>query len=87
MVVGPQSVPISTNGRISFRRGVLDIKLFDKSCQRLMTGQWFSLSTLVSSTNKTVRHDIGDILLKVVLNTITHPPIQVHLDEIELLLH
>ena len=30
----------------------------------------FSLGTLVSSTNKTDRHDITDILLKVVLNTI-----------------
>ena len=62
MVVGPQSVPIATNGRISFRRGVLDIRLFDKSCQRLTAGRWFSLGTPVSSTNKTDRHDIGDIV-------------------------
>jgi hypothetical protein len=26
---------------------------------------WFSLATLVSSTNKTDRHDIAEILLKV----------------------
>ena len=32
--------------------------------------RWFSLGTLVSSTNKTDYHDIADILLKVVLNTI-----------------
>jgi hypothetical protein len=32
-----------------------------------MTGQWFSL---VSSTNKTDSHDITEILLKVVLNTV-----------------
>jgi hypothetical protein len=31
----------------------------------------FSPGTLVSSTNKTDRHDITEILLKVALNTIT----------------
>ena len=36
-----------------------------------MTGQWFSLDNLVSSTNKTDSHDITEILLKVALNTIT----------------
>ena len=36
-----------------------------------MAGQWFSPGTPVSSTNKTDRHDITEILLKVVLNTIT----------------
>jgi len=35
-----------------------------------MAGQWFSPGTLVSSTNKTDRHDIAEILLKVMLNTI-----------------
>jgi hypothetical protein len=35
-----------------------------------MTGQWFSPSTLISSTNKTERNDITEILLKVALNTI-----------------
>jgi hypothetical protein len=33
---------------------------------------WFSPGTLVSSTNKTDRQDIAEILLKVVLNTIIH---------------
>ena len=33
-----------------------------------MAGQWFSL---VSSTNKTDRHDVTEILLKVALNIIT----------------
>ena len=37
-------------------------------CQWLVVGQWFSL---VSSTNKTDRHNITEMLLKVVLNTIT----------------
>jgi hypothetical protein len=44
--------------------------LCDKDCQWLAAGQWFSPGTPVSSTNKTVRHDITKILLKVVLNTI-----------------
>jgi hypothetical protein len=33
-----------------------------------VAGQWFSL---VSSTNKTDRHDVTEILLKVALNIIT----------------
>ena len=47
-------------------RGVLDTTL----CQWLVTGRWCSLGTPVSSTNKTDRHDITEILLKVALNTI-----------------
>jgi hypothetical protein len=31
--------------------------LYDKVCQWLATGQWFSLGIPVSSTNKTDRHD------------------------------
>jgi hypothetical protein len=31
--------------------------------------QWFSLGTPASSTTKTGRHDIAEILLKVALNT------------------
>jgi hypothetical protein len=46
--------------------------LCDKVCQWLATGLWFSLGTPVSSTNKTDRHNITEILLKVVLNTIYH---------------
>ena len=34
------------------------------------TGRWFSPGTPVSSTNKTNRHDITEILWKVALNTI-----------------
>jgi hypothetical protein len=44
--------------------------LCDKVCQWLAAGQWFSLGSPVSSTNKTDRHDISEILLKVSLNTI-----------------
>ena len=34
----------------------------------------FLQGTMVSSTNKTDPHDIAEILLKVVLNTISHKP-------------
>jgi len=39
--------------------------LCDKVCQSLATGQWFSPGPPVSSTNKTDRHNITEILLKV----------------------
>jgi hypothetical protein len=51
--------------------GVLDTTFCDKVCQLLATGQWFSLGTPVSSTNKTDCHDITEILLKVALNNIS----------------
>ena len=46
---------------------------FYKVCQCLATGRRFSSGTTVSTTNKTERHDITDILLKVVLNTLSQP--------------
>jgi hypothetical protein len=41
----------------------------DKVYQLLAHGRWFSPGTPASSTTKTVRHDIAEILLKVALNT------------------
>ena len=41
----------------------------DKVYQFLAHGQWFSPCTPASSTTKTGRHDIAEILLKVALNT------------------
>ena len=55
-------------------RGVLDTTVCDKVYQWLVAGQWFSLGTQVSSTNKTDNHGITDILLKVALNNITLTP-------------
>jgi hypothetical protein len=52
-------------------QGVVDTTLCDKVCQLIAAGQWFSPGTPVSSTNKTDRHDITEILLKGVLNIIT----------------
>jgi hypothetical protein len=66
--------PLTLWVRIPLRWGVLDTTLYDQVCQWLATGRWFSLGTPVSSDNKTDRHDIAEILLKVVLNTITPNP-------------
>jgi hypothetical protein len=44
-----------------------------KLVSNLGQDQWFSLGTAVSSINKTDCHDITEILLKVVLNTIAPP--------------
>ena len=41
----------------------------DKVYQLLANVRWFSPGTPSSSTNKTCRHDIAEILLKVALNT------------------
>jgi hypothetical protein len=51
----------------------MDTTLCDKVCQWLATGR-FSLGIQVSSTNKTDRHDITEILLKVAFNTINLNP-------------
>jgi hypothetical protein len=42
----------------------------DKVYQLLAHGRWFSPDTPASSTTKTCRHDIAEILLKVALNKI-----------------
>jgi hypothetical protein len=39
----------------------------DKVYQLLAHGRWFSPGTLASSTTKTGRHDMAEILLKVAL--------------------
>ena len=49
---------------------ISNITLCDQVCQWLMTGRWFSPGTSVSSTNRTDRHDIAEILLRVAINTI-----------------
>ena len=46
-----------------------------------MTGRWFSLGTLVSSTNKSIRHDVTEILLKVALSTIKPNPVDGRIDK------
>ena len=65
-----QSVPITIKVVGSNPAHVLDTTLCDKDYQWLAVGRRFSLGTPVSSTNKTGRHDIAEILLKVAFNTI-----------------
>jgi len=62
-------------------RGVLDTTLCVKVCHWLSTGQWFSLGNPVSSINKTDRHDITEILLKVAFNTINPNPSNIYKDD------
>jgi hypothetical protein len=52
-------------------QGPLDTILCDKAGQCLAAGWLFSPGTAVTSANKTDRHDIAEILLKMALNTIT----------------
>jgi hypothetical protein len=51
------------------KQGALDSAANDKVYQLLSHGRWFSPGTPASSTTKTGRHDIAEILLKVALNT------------------
>ena len=69
MAVG--SLATYANNAYHHWRGVLDTTLSDTDCQLLATGRWFSPGTPVSSTNKTNRFDITEILFIMALNTIT----------------
>ena len=62
--------PLTLSVRIPLRLGVLDTTLCDKVCQWLLEGRLFSPGTPVSSTNETGRHDITEIFLIVVINTL-----------------
>jgi hypothetical protein len=61
---------------IPLRRGLLDTTLFDKVCQWLAAGRWYFAGTPITFINKTDRHDINEILLKVALNPITLSTLQ-----------
>jgi hypothetical protein len=50
----------------------------NKVYQLLAHGRWFSAGTPASSTTKTGRHDIAEILLKVTLSTKNPPKIENH---------
>ena len=61
----------SQPGFVNYKKGCTRLAATsDKDYQLLVHGRWFSPGTLVSSTTKTCRHDIAEILLKVALNTI-----------------
>jgi hypothetical protein len=59
-----------TPGFVNYKKGCTRLAAAsDKAYQLLAHGWWFSSGTLASSTTKTGRHDIVEILLKVALNT------------------
>ena len=57
-------------GFVNYKKGYTRLAAAsDKVYQWLAHGWWFSPGTPASSTTKTGRHDIAEILLKVALNT------------------
>jgi hypothetical protein len=55
---------------VNYKKGCTQLAAAsDKIDQLLAHGLWFSPSTPASSTNKTGRHDIAEILLKVALKS------------------
>ena len=56
-----------TPGFVNYNKGAA---ASDKVYQLFAHGPWFSPGTPASSTTKTGRHDIAEILLKVALSTI-----------------
>jgi hypothetical protein len=53
---------------VNYKKGCIQLAVAsDKVYQLLAQGRWFSPGTLASSTTKTGRHDIAEILLKVAL--------------------
>jgi hypothetical protein len=57
-------------GFVNYKKGCTRLAATsDKVYQLLAHGRWFSPGTPSSSTTKTGRHDIAEILLKVALNT------------------
>jgi hypothetical protein len=59
-------------------------RISDEVYQLLAQGRWFSPGTPASSTTKTGRHDIAEILLKVVLNTKIQTQIQIRINRTHL---
>jgi hypothetical protein len=57
-------------GFVDYKKGFTRLAAAsDKVYQLLTHGRWFSPGNPASSTTKTGRHDIAEILLQVVLNT------------------
>jgi hypothetical protein len=58
----------SRHGFVNYKNGCTRLTAAcDKAYQLLSNGRWFSPGTPASSTTKTGRHDIAEILLKVAL--------------------
>ena len=65
-------------GFVNYKKGCTRLAAAsDKVYQLLVHGRWFSPGTPASSTTKTGRHDIAEILLKVALKH-THTQINNH---------
>jgi len=78
-----QSVPFTTKAvsSIPVHSEVYSIQHYViKFVSDLQQVWWFSPGTSVSSTNKTDRHDITEILLKVALYTINPNPVTIYLN-------
>ena len=88
---GPGSLDLTTHTNLSpIRRGFVPsfvnykkgctrlAAASDKAYQLLAQGWWFSPGTLASSTTKTSRHDMAEILMKVALNTKIQIQFQIH---------
>ena len=58
-----------SRGFVYYKKGTLDSAASDKVYQLFAHGRWFSPGSPASSTTKTGRHDIAEILMKVALNT------------------
>jgi hypothetical protein len=57
-------------GFVNYKKGCIRLAATsDKVYQLLAHGRWFSPGTPASSTTKTGRRDVAEILLKVALNT------------------
>ena len=65
----------SINTNMNYLYSLSPLTLCDEVCRWFATCLGFSLGTPVSSNNKTDHHNIAEILLKVALNTMTHPSI------------
>jgi hypothetical protein len=61
-----------------------DTTLCDKVCQWLAAGRLLSPGTQLSSSNKTDRHGIAEILLKVELNTINQPTHCTYIENVDI---
>jgi len=60
-----------TPGFVNYKKGCTQLAAASEQVYQLLAhGRWFSPGTPASSTTKTGRHDIAEILLKVALNTI-----------------
>jgi len=58
-------------GFVNYKKGCTRLTVpSDQAYQLLAHGRWFSQGNPASSTTKTGRYDIAEILLKVALNTI-----------------